>query len=358
MAALEARNLDNLRKIESPRTSSLEEESQFPAPPESGHPVERFLSDIKVGVAETTYDRITRYRFAERYIKGKKTIDLGSGAGYGTRSLSKLAENILGIVASEEAVAEAARCYEAPNLRFEAGDVTDLPYPDKSFEAAVSFEVIEHLERPEALVEEALRLLKDDGVLVVSTPDKQAYSNDRNYANPDHLKEMYPLEFQEILKRHFRHVQIYRQGALAGSIITPDLKVLPEYGQPVLESAKFSLPDPWFGREIPTTLYMVAVCTNGREPEPLQEPYLILDRDRQIYEEYADLHATLGPLLTTYHSHLQKMVPLQVQAQVQAQLRDLVEDQVQEILQRSRIWRLTQKLRAINAKARDVLRRG
>ena len=206
-------------------------------------------------------------------------------------------------------------------------------------------------------MEEALRLLKDDGVFVVSTPDKQAYSLDRNYVDPDHLKEMYPLEFREILERHFQHVQIYRQGALAGNIITPDLKELPEDGQPVLESARFSLPDPWFGQEEPTTLYMVAVCTNGWEPEPLREPHLILDRDRQIYEEYTDLHATLEPLLIMYHSHLQKMVPLQVQAQVQAQLQDLVENQVQEILQTSRIWSLTQKLRAINVKARNFLRR-
>lgn len=356
--------MDNPKKVESPHRSSSEEEPQSPAPAESGHTVERFLSGIEVGAAETTYDHVARYRFAERYIKGKKTIDLGSGAGHGTYSLSKLAENILGVDTSEEAMAYAARCYDAANLRYEAGDVTNLPYQDKSFDAAVSFEIIEHLERPEALVEEALRLLKEDGVFVISIPDKQTYSNDRNYVNPDHLKEMYPLEFREILERHFRHVQIYRQGALAGSIITPDPEELPEDGHLTLESTRFSLPNPRFGQEVPITLYMVAVCTNGRDPEPLRAPHLILDRDRQIYEEFADWHAALDPLLTMYHSHQQKMVPLQVRLQVQkqvqeihAQLQDQVQDRVQEILQRSRVWRLTQKLRAINAKARNLLRR-
>jgi hypothetical protein len=90
---------------------------------------------------------------------------------------------------------------------------------------------------------------------------------------------------------------------------------------------------------------MVAVCTNRRDPEPLREPHLILDRDRQIYEELADWHAVLDPLLTMYHSHLQKMIPLQVQ------------EQVQEILQRSRVGRLRQKIGAINVKARNLLRR-
>ena len=334
----------NPRKAESPDLSSSKEEPRSPAPPEPEYAGERFVPDV-VGTAEVTYDHIARYRFAERYVKGKKTIDLGSGAGYGTHSLSKFAENVLGVDSSEEAVAYAARRYNAPNLRYEVGDVTNLPYPDESFEAAVCFEVIEYLQRPEALVEEALRLLREDGVFVVSTPDKQTYSNDRNYVNPHHAKEMYPLEFRELLERHFRHVQIYRQGALAGSIITPDLRELPEDGQPMLESAQFSLPDPKFGRQVPTTLYMVAVCTNRRDPEPLREPHLILDRDRQIYEELADWHAVLDPLLTMYHSHLQKMVPLQVQ------------EQVQEILQRSRVGRLRQKIGAINVKARNLLRR-
>ncbi len=340
--------MDNPRKVESTDISPLKEEPRFSAAPELEHTGERLLPGIG-GTAETTYDDIARYRFAERYVRGKKTIDLGSGAGYGAHSLSKLAENVLGVDISEEAVAYSTWYYDAPNLRYEAGDVTNLLYPDESFEAAVSFEVIEHLERPGDLAAEALRLLGEDGIFVVSTPDKQTYSNDRNYVNPNHLKEMYPLEFREILERHFRHVQIYRQGALAGSIIAPDMRELPEDGQLTLESARFSLPDPKFSREVPTTLHMIAVCTNGREPEPLQEPHLILDRDRQIYEEFADWHAMLGPLLTMYHSHQQKMVPLQIQDQVQIQ--------VQEILQRSRVRRLRQKLGAINTKVQNFLRR-
>ena len=340
--------MDNPRKIESPDTSSSKKEPRSLAAPELEHTGERFLPGV-TGTAEIAYDHIARYRFAERYIKGKKIIDLGSGAGYGAHSLSKLAQNVLGVAVSKEAVVYATWRYDAPNLHYEAGDVTNLPYPDESFEAAVAFEVLEYLERPEALVEEALRLLQEDGIFVVSTPDKQTYSNDRNYVNPHHSKEMYALEFREVLERHFRNVQIYRQGALAGSIITPDLRELSEDGRPTLESTQFSLPEPKFGREVPTTLYMLAVCTNGRDPEPLREPHLILDCDRQIYEEFADQHAVLGPLLTMYHSHRQKMVPLQVQDQVQ--------DQVQEILQRSRVRRLRQKIGSINAKARDLLRR-
>jgi hypothetical protein len=148
-------------------------------------------------------------------------------------------------------------------------------------------------------------------------------------------------DFLAALERHFRHVQIYRQGALAGSIITSDSKELPEDGRTTLESTRFSLREPEFNREVPTTLYMLAVCTNGQAPEPLRRPHLILDCDRQIYEEAADWYATLGPLIRMYHIHEQEMV----------------QRQVQEMLQRSRVLRLAQKVKALNAKANNLLRR-
>lgn len=263
---------------------------------------ERFLPGA-TNSAEIAYDHLTRYRLAERYVSGKSAIDLGCGVGYGAHLLAKVARSIVGVDLSKEAIAHAAGSYQAPNLHFEVGNVASLPYEDGSFEAAVSFEVIEHLEYPEELVLEAKRLLKKDGVFVVSTPNKQTYSNDRNRTNSYHIKEMYLLEFQELLERYFEHVQIYWQGSLAGSAITPDPKDLPENGQVTVESAQFSLPDPVFGDRFPTTLYMVAVCTNGEPPEPLDRPFLILDRDRQIYEEHDDQQHLLNRL-PAHHNYL------------------------------------------------------
>ena len=263
---------------------------------------ERFLPGAP-NSTETAYDHLTRYRFAERYVRGKTAIDLGCGAGYGTYSLAKVAQNILGVDLSMEAIVHAAERYQAPNLRYEVGNVVGLPYEAGSFQVAVSFEVIEHLQRPEELVLEAKRLLKDDGVFVVSTPNKQTYSNNQNRVNLYHLKEMYPPEFQELLELNFQHVQLHWQGALAGSVITPDPREIPKDGQGTLESAQFSLDDPAFGDRFPTTLYMVAVCTNGEAPEPLHKPFLIIDRDRQIYSEYDDQQHSLR-YLQMHHNHI------------------------------------------------------
>ena len=346
--------MTRLAKAASPNPGVVvgEEDSLASAIPELAHTGERFLPGK--GSAEVAYDHITRYRLAERYVEGKEVVDLGCGAGYGTYSLARLARSILGVDFSDEAVAYAAWCYEAPGLRYEVGDVARLPQPGGSFDAAVSFEVIEHLERPEALVEEATRLLKEDGVFVVSTPDKQTYSNERNSVNRHHSNEMYPLEFRELLERHFRHVRIYWQGALSGSIIIPDRAELPEGGEVVLESTRFSLPEPTFNREAPITLYMIAVCTNGTEPEPLQKPHLILDRDRQIYEEYTDWPAALGALLQ-YRSHELRVLHEQARAREERRVAN-VQRRIED-MQRSRAWRLAQRLARAKAGVDRLVKR-
>jgi ubiquinone/menaquinone biosynthesis C-methylase UbiE len=56
-------------------------------------------------------------------------------------------------------------------MSFVIGDVTKMPFPDKMFDVVVSFETIEHLKEPEKFVDEAWRVLADDGVFIVSAPE-------------------------------------------------------------------------------------------------------------------------------------------------------------------------------------------
>ncbi|RJS76062.1 glycosyltransferase, partial [Methanophagales archaeon] len=98
------------------------------------------------------------------------------------------------------------------------GSILKIPIAgEKLFDVLVCFEALEHVKEHEELMKEVKRLLKDDGIFIVSTPNKKAYSDDLNYKNPFHEKELYFDEFKELLKSNFNHVYFFGQRVYAGS---------------------------------------------------------------------------------------------------------------------------------------------
>jgi hypothetical protein len=234
--------------------------------------------------SEAAYERLTGYGFARRYVGGKIVADVGwEEIGHGTRLLAETAESVAGLTNSPQAVERASAVYPAPNATYRRVSLSELPYSEGYFDAVVAFGVVENLEHPEDLVREAKRVLKKDGVLVVSTVDKQTNANDPDRGGIDGRRGMYVLEFRELLERYFGRVRIYRQGAVAGGIVFPASEELT--GAPV-ESARFSLTEPDLGAVPPTTLSVVAVCGDAEALEGHEEqPYLLLDRDRSVFDE-------------------------------------------------------------------------
>lgn len=58
-----------------------------------------------------------------------------------------------------------------PELKLIGGDVSNLPFPDKTFDLYYSGGVVEHFESgAEESLREARRVLKDDGILLISVP--------------------------------------------------------------------------------------------------------------------------------------------------------------------------------------------
>ena len=68
------------------------------------------------------------------------------------------------------------RRYAAPNLAFVQASVTELPLADASVDLIVSFETIEHLAAQREMLAEFRRVLADDGVLVISSPNRPVYN--------------------------------------------------------------------------------------------------------------------------------------------------------------------------------------
>ena len=237
--------------------------------------------------AEAAYDRLTGYGFARRYVEGKVVADIGRDVSYGSRLLAETAESVTGLASSPETVDEASAAYSAPNVSYRTVDLPDLPLGDGSCDVVVAFGVVEDLERPEDLVRTTKRILKEEGVLVISALDKQTNIIERNPGSIDGRREMYVPEFRELLQRHFGHVRIYHQGAVAGGLVFPataeDLS-----GAPV-EMARFYLTDLAFSVQPPMTRSVIAVCSDAAEAlGDKVQPYLLLDRDRRVFDECED----------------------------------------------------------------------
>ena len=99
----------------------------------------------------------------------KKGLDIGCGPGV----LFYLANNrnAIGLDSSFKQIKFAKNLNK--NNSFITGSGANLPFRDKCFDYVTMVEVIEHLknEEAEAMIKEAYRVLKDDGKIVLTTPN-------------------------------------------------------------------------------------------------------------------------------------------------------------------------------------------
>src|SRR5438132_386474 len=111
-------------------------------------------------------EHLARYWWAASLVSGRRVLDAGCGTAYGSEILARAgASEVVGVDADPAAVKEARA--STTGVTLEVGDARDLPHPDRSFDVAVCFEVIEHVDDPETILDELRRVLGGDGLLVV-----------------------------------------------------------------------------------------------------------------------------------------------------------------------------------------------
>lgn len=99
------------------------------------------------------------------------------------------------------------------------GDVTQLPFRTDSFDVATSFEVLEHLREQTRYLDEVGRVLRPDGVLLLSTPNgavERLHNRVTGTFNPYHIALRSTGELTALLRRHFKEVQIFGQADSKG----------------------------------------------------------------------------------------------------------------------------------------------
>ncbi len=177
--------------------------------------------------ADLLNEHLARYRFAQRFIGGLKrplnVLDAGCGSGYGTAELAGTDTSVTGTDISAEAVEHARLRYAGAGINFLEAPCEALPFDAGNFDVVTAFEVIEHLDRWQELLAEANRVLKQSGVLLVSTPNRDYYAESRGDAgpNPFHRHEFDYEEFRQALEAVFPHVRIWTQNHAEAIVFAP-----------------------------------------------------------------------------------------------------------------------------------------
>lgn len=201
-----------------------------------------------------------RYDFACQFVKGKIVLDIASGSGFGSSLLAGAgAASVAGVDLDKSSVEKAQGNYRNVNLKYLPGSALEIPLADKSIDVVVSFETIEHLEDYRKFLSEVRRVLRDDGLFLVSTPNKKVFGE----KNPYHLKEFERVEFESLLKEYFPVAKLFDQvNSLASTIdcgegtasFSVNNKVDPHYFLAICSNYEFSVPQRTFINSNPQAL--------------------------------------------------------------------------------------------------------
>ena len=177
---------------------------------------ERFLPEISGQIA---FEHLHRYHFAKNLVKNCRVLDVACGEGYGSWILSSSALDVVGVDIAPDAIAHALSKYADSGISFVEASATKLPFDDDRFDAVVSFETIEHLEQHHEMISEIKRVLKKEGILIISSPNKKYYSVEPRYENPFHVRELFREEFVSLAKLYFSNVILFGQRVVHGSLM-------------------------------------------------------------------------------------------------------------------------------------------
>ena len=105
-----------------------------------------------------------RVEFIKQHIFGK-VLDLGCEDG----TLHELiyGENIYGLDIRVKKHRE----------KVQQGDAQNIPFKDDSFDSIIAGELIEHLPDPDKFLRECRRILRSNGIVIISTPNKKSWVN-------------------------------------------------------------------------------------------------------------------------------------------------------------------------------------
>lgn len=166
-----------------------------------------------------------RYQFAKPHVGGSLVLDIACGTGYGLPILKTRARSVVGVDVDLEAVRKARMAIGTGPENLITADGCRLPFGDATFDVITSFETLEHLHTRREFVAELGRVLRPEGLCIISTPNAN-YTRPENGKprNPHHIFEYTPKELTAELGERFAHIQLLGQTLDSRYVMSPFLE--------------------------------------------------------------------------------------------------------------------------------------
>lgn len=105
--------------------------------------------------------------------RGGRALDLGCGAGSYTRALARRRHRAIGFDYSLPSLRRAQEADPQRSCRYAGGEAYALPFRSQAFDLVVCIGVLQAVAQPERALDEMVRVLRDDGVLIVEALNRR-----------------------------------------------------------------------------------------------------------------------------------------------------------------------------------------
>lgn len=148
-------------------------------------------------------------KLATDFSKEKNVLDLGCGTGPAAYMMSKFANHITAIDPDSGSIEWAKQNRNEPNINYVIG-TTDKILGSDNFDYITCLDVIEHIEDYCSLLNDINRLINENGLLFLTTPNRLRESeNNLNPRNKLHVQEFSSGELYFILNMFFEEIKLF-----------------------------------------------------------------------------------------------------------------------------------------------------